>query len=335
MNWKVKTYRLCFLVASLVAFLPWGAHCQDVRASAMVDSNNILIGQQFKVAVEVKHTSGVSVLWPSFVDSLPGLELINHTEPEAKTSGDTVTESANLTVTSFDSGTAVIPAIQFAYTLKGDTLRHFVLTSPIPIFVHTVAVDTSKPAKDIKPPEGVPITFMELLPYLLGAAAIGLIIWLILYIIKRRTMGEPIIPEVPRRPAFEVAFEALRSLESEKLWQRGLVKEYHSQLSDILRAFIERRFTIMAMEMTTDEIMATEAIGALPKALKASLKEILVLADFAKFAKARPEPQENEVSMKSAYAFLEQSRHYEVLQAQSAAEQTVPPAGEPAKEPIA
>lgn len=182
-------------------------------------------------------------------------------------------------------------------------------TSPIAIFVHTVGVDTSKDIKDIKPPVSLPISFAELLPYILGVLGIGGAGWLIYYILKKRRRGESILPEPPPRPAHELAFEALRALEAEKLWQRGLVKEYHSKLTDIIRTYVERRYGVLAMEMITDEILSSLPVARLDNELKRELRDTLLLADLVKFAKFQPPTEEHERSMRSAYGFVEATRH--------------------------
>src|SRR5438067_1868308 len=173
----------------------------------------------------------------------------------------------------------IIPPLVFHYTTAGGRTQDTATTSPVAVFVHSVGVDTTKDIKDIKPPVSLSISFAEMLPYILGVVGVGVAGWLVYYVLKKRKRGEPILPEAPPRPAHELAIEALRTLESEKLWQRGMVKEYYSKLTDIVRTYIERRFSVMAMEMITDEILAAAAITGLDKEPKEKLRDTLVLAD--------------------------------------------------------
>jgi hypothetical protein len=302
---KLRFMKLYFVVLGLLLLAPATFRAQDVQVTARVDSNNIQIGDWLKLHLEVKHPANIQVRWPSIADSLQGIEVVARDSIVAQKTGDVLVESTTLTITSFDSGTVVIPPLPFHYMTTGDTAAKTAETSPIPIFVHTVAVDTSKDIKDIKPPLGLSITFAELLPYLIALVVIGLGIWLFIYIRKKRQRGESIIPEAPRKPPHEIALNDLRSIESEHMWQRGMIKEYHSRLTDILRVYIEGRFGVMAMEMTTDEIMESLPTSGLSKEMKTLLNEILVRADFAKFAKFQPGPQENEQSMKLAFDFVE------------------------------
>ena len=297
--------RLWFIAGLFCVGINPVLRAQDVQATARIDSNNIQIGDQLKLHLEVKHPADINVQWPSIADSFQGIEVVVRDTVHKQNSGNDVVESSTLTITSFDSGTVVVPPLLFAYAAKGDTTKKIAQTSPLPIFIHTIQVDTSKEIKDIKPPFTLSITFAELLPYIIGIVVAGGLVWLFFYIRKKRQRGESIIPEAPRKPPHEIALNELRSIESEHLWQRGMVKEYHSRLTDILRSYIEGRYGVMAMEMTTEEIMASLQNSDLSKEMKGALNEILVRADFAKFAKFQPGPQENEASLKAAFNFVE------------------------------
>jgi hypothetical protein len=301
----VKFERWLFLIICLSLLFSTLSLTQDVRAVAKVDSNHIMIGDWFKLHVEVEHPSNVTISMPSLPDSLNGFEIIKREEPATKQIEQRTLKIQDFIVTSFDSGLHIIPSIPIQYTRTGDTTKYLIETSPIPITVGTVAIDTSQDIKDVKPPLSVPITFMDVLPYLLGVVGVAGIIWLARYVIRKRKRGEPLIPQEPPRPANEVALEALRSLESEKLWQRGKIKDFHSQLTDIVRTYIERRYKIPAMESTSDEILYGFTEDMIVKDQKENLKEILVKADLVKFAKYQPVAEENEKSLTYSFQFVE------------------------------
>jgi hypothetical protein len=219
-------------------------------------------------------------------------------------------ERKQWTLASYDSGLFIIPALSIPYTQTNDTTKRFVHTSPLSISVRSVPIDTTQDIKDIKPPLSVPLSLAEVLPYLLALVGIGATAWLAYVYLKKRKRGESILPPPPPRPAHEVALEALRILEAERLWQRGKVKEYHSRLTDILRTYIERRHGIMAMEMTTDETLKA-LTAALPQdgtPVLSTLEEILLRADLVKFARFQPLPEENERSMALARSFIESTK---------------------------
>lgn len=293
---------LVFLNLSL--FVP-ALHAQDVRVTARVDSNNIVIGDWLNLHVEVRHPGGRAVQLIS-PDSLEGFEIIRRDSVRRSNIDNEVVEATRLTITSYDTGRFVIPPFSVKYRSDNGTTGT-AESWPIPVFVQGMAVDTTRDIKDIKQPITLGISLADVLPYVIGIIVLGAIVWLVYYVRKKRKKGERLIPPPPARPPHEVALEALRSLEAEKMWQRGKTKEYHSTLTEIIRLFIERRFGVMALEMITDEILAAESIKGLDNEIHDHLKDLLTLADLVKFAKFQPVAEENKRSIRSAFSFVEQT----------------------------
>ncbi len=298
-------HTLIMLPILVLISLQVSAVAQDVQATARVDSNTIVIGDWLNVYVEVQRPGNVTLGQPHFTDSLAGFDIVKIDPPTTTQSNDRSVDKVVFTVTAFDSGMYVFPALTVPYRVGGDTTQHSVLTSPIPVTVHGIAVDTAQAIKDIKPPLTLPLTFAEILPYIIGVLIFVGIGWLIYYVLKKRKKGESIIPQAPPRPAHEIALEALRSLESEHLWQRGKVKEYHSTVTEIIRQYIERRFSVMALEQTSEEILASGPISLLSEDLRAHLRNMFTRADLVKFAKYQPVPEENEKTFSSAMNFVQ------------------------------
>jgi len=292
------------LFCSLLIGLQGYTTAQNVTVTARVDSNNILIGDFLRLHLEVHHPADRDVAFVGVPDSLAGFEILKRDSLVRKPAGGEMVETTTWTITSYDSGTFVVPPLRVQYRNPGDTALQFAETNPIPVFVHSVPVDTSLAIKDIKPPMGLGLSFAEMLPYIIGIVVLAGIVWLVRYYLKKRKRGEKFIPEAPPRPAHELAVEALRSLESEKYWQRGKLKEYHSILTDIIRLYIERKFHVMALEMITEDILDAPPVKNLEPEARKHLKGMLSLADLVKFAKFQPLPEEHETSMKSAYAFV-------------------------------
>ena len=92
-------------------------------------------------------------------------------------------------------------------------------------------------------------------------------------------------------------------MEKARIWQKGDVKEYHAQLSEIIRRYTENRFKFIALELTTDEILINLKEKLNTEQLT-NLKILLQRADLAKFAKSKPDENENKESMQLAKHFV-------------------------------
>ncbi len=297
---------LALSVALLLSFCDHVAvrlHAQEVRATAVADTNVMLIGEQLHVTVSVTGPAGIVLGSVGPADSLEGLEIVR-----VDSAADRGGRSTTFTITAFDSGTYVVPPFSAYYRSPSDTGVRNVSTLPIAVFVRGVDVDTSGGIRAIKPPLDVPLTFMEVLPWALAVLASAALIWLVYYTMKKRKLGERFIPAPPPRPADELALEALTALASEKLWQRGKLKEYHTAVSEILRTYIENGFRMPAMESTSDEILRASRSAGFGESAVTLLAGILYRSDLVKFAKFVPEPSENEKSLEGAVSFVEQTR---------------------------
>ena len=173
------------------------------------------------------------------------------------------------------------------------------------LFVGTLTIDTTKNIVDIKEQIAAPLQFVEIQHYVYYGIA-GLIVLILLGIliyiyIKRRRARVVVVPLLP--PHIE-AMNELEQLYALKLWTGGRHKVYYTKLSDIIRVYIERRYEIAAMEMTSDEIFVNLREQKLTYDADKMLREFLSLSDLVKFAKYVPDEQENELSFKQAYDFV-------------------------------
>ena len=166
---------------------------------------------------------------------------------------------------------------------------------------------------DIKGIYRAPIWWWGFLRWVLLALAVASIgvggYYLITYLQSR--MGkreEDAVAAEPLRPAEEVALEKLDIIREQKIWQAGQVKEYHTQLTDVVREYIDRRFEVSSVEQTSDETLrAMRPLLSSQKELYEQLRKMLTLADLVKFAKWTTTPDENEQSLRSAYALVKET----------------------------
>ena len=223
--------------------------------------------------------------------------------------------SQQIVVTSFDSTLALIKP--FVFTCNGDSF----LTEELSLKVDPVHVDTLKnDLKDIKPIYDAPVDWRGiLLTILLVAVVIAAVVGLwFLYRKYRKKKAETteekeVVPENP----YLLAIRKLDEIKSEKVWQKGLLKRYYTDVTDVLREYVKFRFGIDAPEMTSDQILSSLALnetfgGSVEKdAIIGNLSEVLRIADLVKFAKWQPSFSDNDRIIAVAYDFIEKTKPVE------------------------
>lgn len=303
----IKSNRFIFtiLLMQIVLFctMTWA---QEVKVSAELDAKQIKIGKQAHITLKASAASNLQIVYPEFKDTITGnVELVNSGKIDTTKLGDICTYQRTLTVTAFDSGYFPIPPFQFG--IKNDTSKVYE-TDALLIAVQTIPVDTTLAIKGIKGPVDPAWSIFEIQNEILIGLIVLLLVIILVYFLKKRkkVVVEEVITEL-LRPAHEIAIEALNELRSQKLWQQGQVKEYHIAVSDIVRTYIENRYEVNAMEMTSDEIIKSLRLIIADVSLKTKLSSLLILSDMVKFAKELPLPNENELSWEHAMDFVKQT----------------------------
>lgn len=301
------------LLFVLVLFISEQANAQRIKASASLDSANILLGDQVKLFLQIDHPKNVEVEFAQVPDTINTLiEVLERSGVDTFETDDEnfIKQIQSYTITSFDSGSHRIPPFWFKIDVDG--VVDSIPSNGVTLNVYTMEIDTTRGPADIKMPYGAPLTLKEVTPYILGVILIGAIIFFLLYSIKRKKKNKPIFtrPQKPKEPAHVVALRELDRIKSEKIWQKGKTKEYYSELTDTLREYIEDRFEIRAMEQVTDEILDSFRVqkGLLSEKNFANLSQILQLADLVKFAKYKSLPDDDNVSLVNAYFFVNETK---------------------------
>ncbi|MFN8261665.1 MAG: hypothetical protein U0X41_12075 [Chitinophagales bacterium] len=302
------TSLLHYFIISILFLATYNSYGQTATASTK--QKEYLIGDWVPVDLFVSATSNNKVVFPNLKDSISEtIEVANFTSVDTvKKAGQyEYHQLVNLIV--FDTGQIQLPQFQFLVNNNGklDTI----ISDPILVHVAGVKIDTTKDIKDIKGPLKIPLTFQEILPYIIGAFILAILAGLITWFIMERKKKKQPIDEKFLLPPHIWALKELDKLQQQKLWQTGEVKDYYSRLTDIARTYIELRYKIPAMEKTTDELMSSMHKGMVKQSLKKELNEVLVLSDFVKFAKAQPDFIENENSFKIIKDFIDKTKQLE------------------------
>ena len=270
--------------ACTLAVAPLAA--QDARITNDVDTMLVTVGDRVRMTVTVEHAVGIRVVWPDSLDLSP-FELLGAQVGPATIEGGRARSSALLTMAAFELGELEIPSFD-VQVLGPSGAAETLSTDRFGIEVVSVGTDEGGDIREIRGPLGIPV----------GVVTVGLWLLLALAVLgaayglyrRSRRSGEEDVDEAgsPSRPAHEVALEALARIEASPMLERGQVKEYHIQVSEVLRTYVETRFHVPSLEMTTREVVdGLRAVGA-PGELIDGFRHFLDQCDMVKFAKVRP-----------------------------------------------
>ncbi len=283
----MKKLIFIFLLSSKVIF----------SQTAILDTSSILIGEQ--VNFTISNTITETNIWPTYTEFLvEGVEIIK--EGKLDTAKNII--SQNFIITAWDSGSYYIPAISFSDNSKTEGLL---------LNVQSIILEEGAELADIKQPMRAPIGWSDIWPWLFGILILALIIYLLIkYVFNKK---EEVKIKKPKMiiPADITALKQLTALEDAKVWQAGNIKEYHTEISEIIRRYTENRFDFIALELTTDEIIS-ELKDKVDNEQLASITILLQRADLAKFAKSKPDENENKESMQIAKNFVGKTKQRRV-----------------------
>ena len=268
----------------------------------------LMIGDQTALHLSVTQEANEHVEMPVFGETLQdGIEIVDRSAVDTTTLPDGRLQlSQELTLTSFKD--SLFPVAPIAVVSGSDTF----FTDPMALnVIQPFEVDSSLAITDIKDIEKAPIYWWGIIRWiLLALAIIGLFVgayygvqWYRKHFLKEEEVIEPEL----LRPADEVALEKLDEIKAQKIWKDGKVKEYQTELTDVVREYIGRRFDVQSTEKTSDETLRAMK-PLIDKELFAKLSKMLQLADLVKFAKWHTTPDENEQALSTAYEFVNETR---------------------------
>jgi len=275
---KFKFYLYLFLISTSL-------FAQKVKTT--IDTTKNKIGAEFQLTLTTDVDTLSKVKFPE-TKNFGALEVIQSYKIDTIKNGARYALIKKYGLTQFDSGKYIIPRIPVLINGKR------IFSDSINVEVNTIKVDTLKQKmfdiKDIAQVESPIGTWWIYILIVLAIATAGFFIYK--YIKKRQ--NEPKVEEIVFRSPIEKATTLLQQLEGKELWQKGEIKDYYSELTDIARTYIEEEIHIPAMESTTSELIEGLRKAAKQKKLKLSnetvenLQKVLKQADLVKFAKIKP-----------------------------------------------
>ena len=282
---------------------------QSVTVDAQIDSLQILIGEQAKLQLQVAMDSEQRLVLPAYRDTLVrGIEILDIAKPDTQFLNERqrMLITQEYTITSFDSALYYIPPIRVdvdgkEYKSKALALR-----------VLSVPVDTLHPENFFgqNPIMKAPFVWSDWYAMIACALLLLPLLGLLIYLIIRIRDNKPIIRKVkvePKLPPHQTALNEIEKIKSEKIWQKGLTKDYYTELTDVIRTYIKERFGFNALEMTSSEII-DKLLEIKDKDAISDLKFLFQTADLVKFAKHAPLMNENDANLISAIDFINDTK---------------------------
>ena len=246
----------------------------------------IAVGDRVRLTIEVEHEADGAVVWPE-LESLGPFEVLERRVAAPAVEGDRAIASAELILTAFELGDLEVPAVGIE-VLDANGSATNLETESRTVTVVSVGLDEGGDIRAIKGPLDIPLSVLTLLPWLAGILLLAGGLYWLWRRSRRRAPGSILAPAEPPRPAHETAYEAFRTLEAERLPDRGEIKVFHIRASDIVRAYVEGRFGVDALEMTTGEVLDGLRGHEVDDEVLLDFRRLLQGCDLVKFAKHRP-----------------------------------------------
>lgn len=282
---------------------------QDISVRAWFDSTKIYIGDQIFYNIEIRQPENrlLNAKYPeNNLDSL--IQIISRFGPDTVTGSDKMlTISSKYLITSFDSGSYDIPPFYAEYNDGDSLIRYYSDYAHLDVIRTNIAPSDSARVFDIIGPYHERVTFADLAPWLLLFIFVLLLSWFIIRKLKskRKLSSDDEKDKMPDEPLHIVIFRELDKLERLQLWQKGEIKEFYSRLTEILRHFLELKYSIPSLEMTSSETLASlRKIGFEKDSNYDLLNNILVTADMSKFAKFAPQAEVNQAMIAKSKEFV-------------------------------
>jgi len=290
------------------------SHAQNLTVTARIDSTVIVIGGQTALTFEINQTPDKKVITPLFSDTIiGGIDIVEPMKADTtKADNGNILIKQRYVVTSFEDSLLYIPP--YPFVLNGDTVWTKSLSLKV---VQPFQIDTaSNQIADIKQVMDPPFNWKALWRIVLIIHLILLIAIILFIIIRKLIQKKPIFentsPE-PVLPPHVVALTDLERIRNEKAWMQNRTKQYHTEITDVLRVYIEKLYDVPCMEMTSEEIISNlNHLKFENKTAYTALLQILKLADLVKFAKWEAAPDEHEMSLTNAVLFVNETMTDEV-----------------------
>ena len=295
-NVRIFTRWYIWIIVFLYFCLPDFTQAQSkISLSAGVDKATITIGDLITYSVVIKHDEDVEVRLPALGENLGGFEIRDYNQHEPRSEKGKIVHQVDYIISTFDVGDFEIPPVEIGYVIRPDSVEKVLKTENIKIVVESVKPSEDGDIRDLKPPWEISFNWQPVI--IIGGIVLFVILLIIfiIYVIRKRRKGEKIIPRKlqPPRPPHEIAYEELACLAESDLLDKGEIKLYYSEISDIIRRYVEGRYQVIAMELTTTEVLDQLKSTEIENEHFEMFVSFFEICDLVKFAKHFPDSKEN------------------------------------------
>lgn len=293
------------LVALLL--LPVATLLAQMSVATNLSNEALLIGDQTTLSIITTYSEGLSIdqVDYSVLDDIEHMEVYNTERLDKEGENGTRQTILELRLIFWEKGEYPIPPIPITYQFNGKTQTTQSETVIVNVSTLNVEQDSTQlmPIKDIIEER---MNFYDFLPIFIGLVGLGILAFVFIYVPmrKKRIAGPP--KPIGTLPLYELSEKELEKLEKKQLWQSGAIKEYHSQLTYILRTYLERRYQIKALESTSDQVI--NQLTGIDHIDRDGLSQLLQTADLVKFAKAEPPASFHQEALGAIRRFVQDTR---------------------------
>ncbi len=324
---KSKIFLIMFF-----SFCSVQSFAQSITARATTDTSDYLIGDAIKYKLQIEYDKSIKIEKPDVLKNISNVEVLGENQPSNNESENKKISTYEVTLSRYDSAEVTIPAITIYYRAGKDTLIKRapvisqnsnlipdstfkkVTSNPVSFTIHVMKVNAEEDIKDVKAPLTIPMDWKFIAVIIL----IGLIILAaIIYFYKKyknKKSGIVVEKKVVVLPPHINALSSLDRLEEKQLWQKGMIKEYHSEITEIIRKYFEERFNLPALELTTSEAVNELRKREDTKIILDTTNNFLNNADLVKFAKFKPLVEVNQEMMNQARDIVNKTSQQPSLQ---------------------
>jgi ribosomal protein L11/uncharacterized integral membrane protein len=303
-----KTYRNIkikqLLLLLFFCIIDINTEAQELKIAAKTDKNEYLVGDYITLTLNVTFDVSNTCKFPEIGDTLGTFDVISKSPIDEKKVQEQIAQTQTITLSGYDSALMLVPPLIFV-----DKINKKYATEPIPLMIKTVPVDTLQPIRPIAPIEEVPRGWNSVLWFIAIFHLLLILLALFIHYRKKEKFEPNLAPPVDTTQPHVWAEIQLKKLDAMQLCNKNKTKEHYIAYSIIIREYIERRFEVSTAEATTEELLKLfKKVAKGYHKEKQKLGEILNLADFVKFAKVRPSDEENELAMRDALLFIDNTK---------------------------